>query len=119
MEDLERYWRAGLVPGEKDPGVAPFADLAFDVIEASEGLAHQRQHVAPDDLLLWSTSQWLPSEAGGASRCTSQEDVASHRPPDPPPERSPEIGLLEGNSGPAGHAGAPEACSSQTDPSLQ
>jgi hypothetical protein len=53
MEDLERDCLAIRVPREKDPGIAAPTDLALHLISPGESLAHQRQHVAPDGLLLW------------------------------------------------------------------
>jgi hypothetical protein len=52
MEDLERDLATGRVGGKEDSSAPAPADLALDVILPSEGLAHQRQHVAPDGRVL-------------------------------------------------------------------
>src|SRR4051794_19701082 len=56
MEDLEGNVTATRVLSQEDPGVAALSYLPLDLVLAGKGLAHQRQHVAPNGRLLWSNS---------------------------------------------------------------
>jgi hypothetical protein len=48
VENLERKVVSACISREKDPSVSAFAILPLDLVSAGKGLAHQRQHVAPD-----------------------------------------------------------------------
>ena len=52
VQDLERDRLAPRLAGQEDAGVAALADLALDLVAPLERLAHQRQHVAPNDRVL-------------------------------------------------------------------
>jgi hypothetical protein len=52
VKDLEGDGPAAGIAGQEDPRVPSFPDFAVHVILPCKGLAHQRQHVAPDQPLL-------------------------------------------------------------------
>src|SRR4051812_23302601 len=52
MKNLEGDLAAGRVGGQEDSSIPTPADLALDIIPSGEGLAHQRQHVAPNGRVL-------------------------------------------------------------------
>ena len=72
VQDLEGYRLATRVPGQEYSGIPAPADLTIDLVHTGEGLAHQRQHVAPDEPSIEGMNQWLPT----SFRFASGEGVA-------------------------------------------
>src|SRR2546423_15498171 len=108
VENLQRNGPAAGVLCEKDPGVAPPADFAFDIVSAGKSLPDQCQHVPSDDLLPEGDPSMVALALGlRKPSCRLQEDVAADAPPKPPPEGAPDIGIPDGDPGATGNPGPP------------